>query len=122
MRRIRAAWAILACTALLCLFSHFSVCRTTASVRAQLSGIRAAAGAQEYRAAAQQAQQLLRYYDSRQHLLEVFLRRDTVSAVSVSLHGLPAYAQEETVRDLLSEIDKAEEQVRMLEHLFFSVF
>lgn len=122
MRRIRIAWVILLLTAALCAASHCAVLRVTQSARAQLDEIRIAAAAQEYEAAAQRAEALSAYYESRQHLLELLLRRDTVSAVSVSLHGLPAYAREETVRDLFSEIDKAAEQIRALEHLFSSIF
>lgn len=122
MRRIRIAWAILALSALLCVVSHITVLRITQSVEQQLLQARALAEAQEYESAAQQLQQMLQYYDSRQHFLELFLRRETVAAASVNLHGLPAYAKEETVRDLYSEIDKANEQIQTMEHLFSSVF
>lgn len=122
MRRIRIAWVILALSALLCVISHITVLRITQSVGQQLSQARALAETGEYESAAQRLQALLEYYDSRQHFLELFLRRETVAAASVNLHGLPAYAKEETVRDLYSEIDKADEQIRAMEHLFSSVF
>ena len=83
---------------------------------------RALAEAGAYKSSAQHLQALLEYYDSRQHFLELFLRRETVAAASVNLHGLPAYAKDETVRDLYSEIDKASEQIAAMEHLFSSVF
>ena len=122
MQRIRIAWAILALSALLCGISHVTVLRITQSVGQQLSQARALAETGEYEDAAQQLRMLLEYYDSRQHYLELFLRRETVAAASVNLHGLPAYAKEETVRDLYSEIDKADEQIQAMEHLFSSVF
>lgn len=122
MRRIRIAWAILALSALLCIISHVAVLRITRSVQDQLLQARALAAAQEYENAVQRLEALLMYYDSRQHFLELFLRRETVAACSVNLHGLPAYANQETVRDLYSEIDKAAEQVQAMEHLFSSVF
>lgn len=122
MRRIRIAWAILALSALLCVISHLTVLHITQSVGQQLLQARALAQAKEYESAAQQLQTLLEYYDSRQHFLELFLRRETVAAASVNLHGLPAYAKEETIRDLYSEIDKADEQIQAMEHLFSSVF
>ena len=94
----------------------------TQSVQAQLSGIREAAGAQNYENAAHQIDALLEYYETRQHLLEFFIRRETVTSASVSLHGLSAYANGETTQDLFSEIDKASEQIHAMEHLFFSIF
>lgn len=65
---------------------------------------------------------MLEYYETRQHLLEFFIRRETVTSASVSLHGLSAYANGETIQDLFSEIDKASEQIHAMEHLFFSIF
>ena len=122
MRRIRIAWAIVALSVLLCVISHLTVLRITQAVQQQLLQARELAAAKKYESAAQQLEGLLEYYDSRQHFLELFLRRETVAAASVNLHGLPAYAKEETVRDLYSEIDKATEQIRAMEHLFSSVF
>lgn len=46
----------------------------------------------------------------------------SVTSASVSLHGLSAYANGETIQDLFSEIDKASEQIHAMEHLFFSIF
>ena len=54
MRRIRIAIFILLLAAALSAASHFAVFRVTQSVQAQLSGIRAAAGAQNYENAAHQ--------------------------------------------------------------------
>ena len=54
MRRIRIAIFILLLAAALSAASHFAVFRVTRSVQAQLSGIREAAGAQNYENAAHQ--------------------------------------------------------------------
>ena len=62
MRRIRIAIFILLLAAALSAASHFAVFRVTQSVQAQLSGIRAAAGAQNYENAAHQIDALLEYY------------------------------------------------------------
>ena len=104
MRRIRIAIFILLLAAALSAASHFAVFRVTRSVQAQLSGIREAAGAQNYENAAHQIDALLEYYETRQHLLEFFIRRETVTSASVS------------------QIDKASEQIHAMEHLFFSIF
>ena len=121
MQRIRIAWVILFLTILLCAASHFAVLRITQSVQEQLSQTRALAEARDYEGAQRSLRSLQAYYASRQHLLELF-RRETVAAVSVNLHGLPAYVNDETIRDLYTEIDKAIEQLRAMEHLFASVF
>lgn len=122
MRRIRIAWMIVLLSAMLCLFSHVAVRRVTDSVHAQLDHIRHAAAEQDYAEAEALAAHLAEYYGARQHLLEIFLRRDTVAAANVSLNGLAAYAREDTVCDLMSEADKADEQIAAMEHLFFSIF
>lgn len=122
MRRIRIAWLILSVTVLLCAASHFAVLHITQSAQQQLSQARALAEARDYEGALRRLHTLEEYYASRQHLLELFLRRETVAAIGVNLHGLPAYANEETIRDLYTEIDKAIEQLHATEHLFSSVF
>ena len=92
MRRIRIAIFILLLAAALSAASHFAVFRVTQSVQAQLSGIRAAAGAQNYENAAHQIDALLEYYETRQHLLEFFIRRETVTSASVSPSLMPPTA------------------------------
>lgn len=122
MRRIRMAWVILLLSAFVCAASHFAVLHTANCIHAQLTQLRAAAADGNYENAALQAKKLAAYYNNRQHLLEIFIRRDTVAAVSVSLNGLAAYAEEDTLYDLFSEVDKADAQVSAMEHLFFSIF
>jgi hypothetical protein len=122
MRRIQIAWAILACITLLAIGSHVIVWRVTHTTTAQLEQLRASAQMQNYSAARQQAEEVVRYFSGRQHLLEFFMRREAVAQAAIELHGLAAYANKENAPDLFSEIDKAQEQLRMLEHLFFSLF
>lgn len=122
MKRIRIAFVILGLIVALAATSHVAVYRVTQAVQTQLSQIRAAAQEGNFPDAAQMINATQQYYTARQHLLELFIQRETVTAVSVNLHGLSAYAGPESIHDLLSEIDKVTEQLCALEHLFFSIF
>ena len=122
MQRIRAAFCILLLAGLLAAGGHFAVHRITDNIEQQLTDIRTLANDGDYEAAETQIDKLLLYYESRQHLLEFFIKRETVTAAAINLHGLSAYANEDSLFDLCSETDKASEQIGAMEHLFFSVF
>lgn len=121
MRRIKAAIWILALTLLLSVCSHVAVRHMTTKIYTQLYNISTVAATENIAVAQKQLQELLHYYESRQHILELFLRRESVASLSVNLHGLTAYLAPDNLPDLCSEIDKAAEQVQMLEHLFLSI-
>ncbi len=122
MSRLKAAFAILVLVFGLAVVGHTTVKRVTDNLEIQLSDIRQCAQNSDFEAASQKIDHLLKYFEKQQHKLEFFIRREKVAEASVSLHGLSAYTNEETVLDLCSEIDKVDEQIQMLEHLFFSVF
>lgn len=120
--RVRIAWSILAAVALLAVCGHFLVHWATHQTLEQLEAARAWAGAGQFDKAAAQVAELVEGFERHEHLLEFFLKRETVASVSVNLHGLAAYTNADSIYDLASELDKAAQQVRMLEHLFCSVF
>lgn len=122
MRRIQAALWIIAVVSVMAVFSHVTIRGITDTLESGLDGIRAAAEEEDYPQAKQRAADLVSYLTDKEHWLELFLKRETVASLSVNLHGLSAYANEECANDLLNEVDKAGEQVEMMEHLFFSVF
>lgn len=122
MRKKFVPLIIVAIVTALTLWGHFEVKGTVNTAREQLDEIRSCAENEDYEGAEEEIKKLLRDFDAKQHMLELFVKRENVSAVSVNLHGLEAYANDETARDLMSEVDKASEQLSMLEHLFFSVF
>lgn len=122
MRRIRTAFCIILLVGALAVGSHLAVHRITETVQIQLGLAREAALREDYSTAADEINTLIAYYEEKQHLLELFIKRESVANASISLHGLCAYTDPEVIRDLCSEIDKAKEQFLMMEHLYFSVF
>lgn len=122
MKRIKAAVWILSLVLALGIISQWTVYHVLHTTQAHLEQVRTLANAQNYSAAAEEIDAALTYFEARQHTLECFIRRDTVAAVSVSLHGLSAYTQEDNAADLNTELNKAQAQLHMMEHLFFSVF
>lgn len=122
MRRIRIAWSILLVLAICAVSAHMAVHSAVERTMAELDTIATLTDAGEFEKAAQAIDALNDHFDRRAHLFEFFIKRDTVTGVAVNLHGLGAYADEETKLDLASEIAKAREQVHMMEHLFLSVF
>lgn len=121
MRRIKIAFFIILITVSLAFFSHFAVTCITQEVCAQLDAIQTSAQQGEYATALLQADALSAYFSYHQHLLEFFIKRDTVAAIGINLRGLPAYINQETQQDLSTEIEKTKEQMQMLHHLFVDV-
>ena len=122
MSRLKAAFAILILVFGLTLSGHTTVRRITDNLEVQLGGVRESAQAKDFESASKKIDTLLAYFEKQQHKLEFFIKREKVAETAVNLHGLSAYTDEETVLDLCSEIDKVDEQIQMLEHLFFSIF
>ena len=122
MSRLKAAFAILILVFGLTLSGHTTVRRITDNLEAQLGGVRESAQKKDFESASKKIDTLLAYFEKQQHKLEFFIKREKVAETAVNLHGLSAYTDEETVLDLCSEIDKVDEQIQMLEHLFFSIF
>lgn len=121
MRRIKAAIWILSLVFALSVCSHIAVRHVTTKIYTSLYSIGTVAATGDIAGAQQQLQDLLNYYESHQHVLELFLRRESVASLSVNIHGLTAYLAPDNLPDLRSEIDKAAEQTQMLEHLFLSI-
>lgn len=122
MRRTRIAWLILLVLVLCAVSTHVAVHTAVERTMAELDAVSTLAEAGDFEKAAEAIDALNERFDRRAHLFEFFIKRETVSGVAVNLHGLAAYADEETVLDLSSEVAKAREQVHMMEHLFSSIF
>lgn len=60
-------------------------------------------------------------YKEKRHWLELFVKRDYVLSLNVSIEGMRAYPTNDTWNDLESEAEKAYEQLSSIRHLFFSV-
>ncbi|MEG1548917.1 MAG: DUF4363 family protein [Ruthenibacterium sp.] len=122
MRRVTAAFALLAIIFCLSLCGHFAVRCVTDTALEKLCFIRSYVQVQNYKDAKLSIDNLAAYYQQQQHILELFIKRDVVANLTVNLNGLSAYATHDTVADLYNEIDKVTAQVAMMKHLFFSIF
>ncbi len=121
MKRMRSAvWILLILFGVVC-YSAWMVRDTTHTLLAQMEQVENLCQAGEYDNAAGQLAQMNAYYEKREHLLALFIKRDYLSSIAVSLGGLSAYATPDNRQDLSSEIGKAKAQLLTVEHLFFSL-
>ncbi len=121
MKRVYAAFCILIFLLLVTIASGWLVHSTSQTLLQQLRLIEVLCENGDFSEAGLAIQRLTRYYHYREHLLALFVRRDYLSSTAVSLSGLSAYAAEENLRDLKSELSKARAQISTTEHLFFSM-
>lgn len=82
---------------------------------------RASAESGDFSAARAELERAGAEFEEHGHVLELFLKREYVANLHVSLAGLPAYAQPGNACDLFSEIRKTEQQVRMIQHMYGSI-
>ncbi len=122
MKRVRTAVCILALLVLLALLGHCGVHSVTSHALEGLSQARLYAQQGRFEEVLACVNDVTDDFERHEHLLEFFIKRETVASLSVNLHGLAAYASADNFSDFMNETDKALEQVRMLEHLFFSIF
>ncbi len=121
MKRVRSAVWILLILSLTVIFSAFLVHDTTKSLLHQLDTIQITCEQYDFEQAAAQIEQMNNYYQKREHWLALFIKRDYLGSIAVSISGLSAYAKPENLQDLKSEIGKARTQLLMVDHLFFSL-
>lgn len=121
LRRVSAAILILLFLLLFTMASGWFVHTTSQTLLRELHKIEVLCEQGNFFEAGLSIQALTCYYHSREHFLALFVRRDYLNSVAVSLSGLSAYAAEENLRDLKSEIGKAQAQISTTEHLFFSM-
>ncbi len=121
MRRIYAAFGILAAIFALALYSTRLVKTTTERLCQGLDAVEAACVEGRYQEAAALVRQLNNYYAKQEHQLALFIKRDFLSGAAGALAGLEAYTQKEYLPDLQSEARKARAQIEAVRHLFFSM-
>lgn len=121
MKRIWAALLILVLMAALSAASHTAVHSAADDLLDSLEQVRSCARNGDFDSAKQELERAQERFADRGHLLELFLKREYVTNLRVALAGISAYAEPAGVSDLYSEIDKACQQVRMMEHMFASI-
>lgn len=121
MNRVKTAVVLLFALILLILVSGWLVHRIDQKLLCSLDQIEALCLQGHFEQAQKEIHILRRYYQKREHLLALFIRRDYLNNTAVSLSGLSAYTASDNLRDLCSEISKTRTQLVMIEHLFFSM-
>ena len=121
MKRIWAALLILAFMAALSFAGHSCVHTVVNDAAASLETAKTLAQSGDFSAAQEELCRTEEQFGRGGHILELFLKREYVSNIRISLAGLHAYAYKESAPDLYSEIDKAIQQVRMMEHMYDSI-
>ncbi len=121
MKRVRAAFAVLILLAGFSIWGHFTVKVTTDTVESGLLRLQQAALAEQYDKADAIALELVDYCTQREELLTLFIKRDLVSSLRISLCGLQAYAKKENLADLMLELQRAQGQVHALHCQYYSM-
>lgn len=121
MARIQSGIIILIALVVVVFYSNWLVRDVTKTMLVQLENIQMECNAQNYTQGAIQIAELSKYYTKKEHLLSLFIKRDYLGSVGVSIGGLSAYAQADNLQDLNSEINKVKSQLIVIEHLFFSM-
>lgn len=121
MKRVRAAFGLLAFLVVLIVASSILVQATNDALLQDLDRIGALNAAGEYTAARDMIEGMNDYFARREHWMALFIKRDYLSGIAMCLGGLSAYVGPDNQQDLQSELGKARTQIRMTGHLFFSM-
>lgn len=121
MKRVRAAFMLLAFLAVLIVASSILVKTTNDTLLDDLDQIGALSVAGNYEAALEVIDGMNGFFSRREHWMALFIKRDYLSGIAMCLGGLSAYVGPDNQQDLQSELGKARTQILMTGHLFFSM-
>ena len=121
MKRVRAAFGLLAFLAVLIVASSILVQATNDALLNDLDRIGAFNAAGDYEAALEVIEWMNSFFSRREHWMALFIKRDYLSGIAMCLGGLSAYVGPDNQQDLQSELGKARTQILMTGHLFFSM-
>lgn len=121
MKRVRAAFGLLAFLAVLIVASSILVKTTNNTLLDDLDQIGALSAAGDYEAALEVIDGMNGFFSRREHWMALFIKRDYLSGIAMCLGGLSAYVGPDNQQDLQSELGKAHTQILMTGHLFFSM-
>lgn len=121
MKRVRAAFWLLAFLAVLIVASSILVRTTNNALLADLDRISRLSASGDYAAALEAIDGMNEYFSHREHWMALFIKRDYLSGIAMCLGGLSAYVGPDNQQDLQSELGKARTQILMTGHLFFSM-
>ena len=121
MKRVRAAFGLLAFLAVLIVASSILVQATNDALLNDLDRIGAFNAAGDYEAALEVIEEMNSFFSRWEHWMALFIKRDYLSGIAMCLGGLSAYVGPDNQQDLQSELGKARTQILMTGHLFFSM-
>ncbi|WP_417026714.1 DUF4363 family protein [Candidatus Allofournierella excrementavium] len=121
MKRVRAAFGLLAFLAVLIVASSILVETTNDTLLHDLDQIGTLSAAGNYEAALEVIDGMNGFFSRREHWMALFIKRDYLSGIAMCLGGLSAYVGPDNQQDLQSELGKARTQILMTGHLFFSM-
>ena len=121
MKRVRAAFGLLAFLAVLIVASSILVKTTNDTLLDDLDQIGTLSAAGNYEAALEVIDGMNGFFARREHWMALFIKRDYLSGIAMCLGGLSAYVGPDNQQDLQSELGKARTQILMTGHLFFSM-
>ena len=121
MKRVRAAFGLLAFLAVLIVASSILVQTTNDTLLDDLDQIGTLSAAGNYETALEVIDGMNGFFSRREHWMALFIKRDYLSGIAMCLGGLSAYVGPDNQQDLQSELGKARTQILMTGHLFFSM-
>lgn len=121
MKRLYFCAAIAAAALLLVFGSGALVRRVSDELEQQFGQAREAVLQGDEEQAAAALRQSLEQFQHTEHLLAVFVRRESLARLDETLHAALSYAQSGNGEETLAELARAESQIYAIRHLFFSV-
>ncbi len=94
----------------------------TKEISDKLYAVRASASAGDFYNADALNDDLLNFYNSQEFVLDLFVKKEAITTLSVSLNSLSAYIQPDNLSDLQCEIDKAQQHAKALDKAFSTLF
>ncbi len=122
MTKAKISVAIFTLIVIYAVISQLIIKDITDELSDKLYAVRASASAGDYTTADALNDELLNFYNSQEIVLDIFVKKEAIATLSVSLNSLSAYIAPDNLSDLQSEIDKAQQHTKALEKAFSTLF
>lgn len=122
MKRIRCAVLILVLLSLLAVAAQIHIDTVTHNIIAALDQAHICAVRNDWEHARSFALHACSIMEDNRHIMEFFIKRETVASLALNLKGLSVYAQAPSAPDFIFELTRAKQETETLRHFFFSVF
>ncbi|MEG0178363.1 MAG: DUF4363 family protein [Oscillospiraceae bacterium] len=118
MKRVFAAFAILAIVITVAVFAQYFVDNKLLEIETMLNQLKSDISAEDYETVFDDTDTILQVFNKNKAVLMLFIRRDYIANADIALNGLSAYANKENAADLSSEVDKAAAQLKMIKDIY----